>query len=75
MNNRLKKLFGTIVFVVGTTGYFLFAISVAIARLPGTSIATQLLFYLIATLIWLGFSGVLIRWMQKLKAGPAIERS
>lgn len=65
MNIRLRKLLGTIVFVAGTASYFLFVISVAIARLPGTSTAVQLLFYLIATLIWLGFAGPLVRWMQK----------
>jgi Na+/phosphate symporter len=69
MNSRLKKLVGTVVFVVWTTCYFLFAMSVAIARLPGTSMGAQLLFYLVITLIWLCFSGLLIRWMQK--PGPA----
>jgi hypothetical protein len=65
MNNSLKKLVGTTVFVAGTTAYFLFVISVAIARLPGTSMGAQLLFYLVSTLIWLFFAGILVRWMQK----------
>jgi hypothetical protein len=64
MNSRLKKLVGTVLFVVGTSCYFFFAITVAIARLPGTSMGVQLLFYLVTTLIWLFPSAILIRWMQ-----------
>ncbi len=65
MNSRLKKLVGTVAFVVGTACYFFFAISVALARLPGTPMSTQLLFYLVTTLIWVFFAGILIRWMQR----------
>lgn len=64
MNSRLKKLIGTAIFVVGSFAYFFFAITVAVARLPGTAMGTQLLFYLVTTLIWLFFAGVLIWWMQ-----------
>jgi Mn2+/Fe2+ NRAMP family transporter len=65
MHNRMRKLVGTAVFVVGSLCYFFFAITVAIARLPGTTIGTQLLFYLVTTLIWLIFAAILVRWMQK----------
>ena len=65
MNIRQRKLIGTVIFVAGSTFYFFFAITVAIARLPGTSMGVQLLFYLVTTLIWLFFSGLLVRWMQK----------
>ncbi len=65
MNSRLKKLVGTALFVGGSSFYFFFAITVAVARLPGTPMSTQLLFYLVTTLIWLVFAGILIRWMQK----------
>jgi hypothetical protein len=65
MNSRMRKLVGTTIFVVGSFSYFFFAITVAIARLPGTTIGTQLLFYLVTTLIWLFFAGILVRWMQK----------
>jgi Protein of unknown function (DUF2842) len=65
MNSRLKKLVGTMLFVAGTSSYFLFVITVAIARLPGTAMGMQLLFYLIVTLIWLFFAGILVRWMQR----------
>ncbi len=65
MNSRMRKLIGTAIFVVGSLCYFFFAMTVAIARLPDTTIGTQLLFYLVTTLIWLFFAGILIRWMQK----------
>lgn len=65
MNSRLKKLIGTMLFVAGTASYFFFAITVALARLPGTAMGVQLLFYLITTLIWVFFAGILVRWMQK----------
>jgi len=65
MNSRLKKLVGTAIFVAGSASYFFFAITVALARLPGTPMSTQLLFYLVTTLIWLVFAGILVRWMQK----------
>ncbi len=65
MRIRQRKLVGTVIFVAGSVFYFFFAITVAIARLPGTPMWEQLLFYLVVTLIWLFFSGLLIRWMQK----------
>jgi hypothetical protein len=65
MNARLKNLIGTILFVAGSGVYFVFVISVAVVRLPDTPMTTQLLFYLVTTLIWLFFAGWLIWWMAK----------
>ncbi len=65
MNIRQRKLAGTVIFVAGSVFYFFFAITVAMARLPGTPMWVQLLFYLVTTLIWLVPSALLIRWMQK----------
>jgi hypothetical protein len=65
MNTRQRKLVGTVIFVAGSVFYFFLAITIAIARLPGTSMGVQLLFYLVTTLIWFFFSALLIRWMQK----------
>jgi hypothetical protein len=65
MTIRTRKLIGTMIFVLGSASYFFFIITVAIARLPGTTMGTQLLFYLVTTLIWLFFAGILVRWMQK----------
>ena len=65
MNTRQRKLVGTVIFVAGSVFYFFLAITIAIARLPGTSMGVQLLFYFVTTLIWFFFSALLIRWMQK----------
>jgi hypothetical protein len=65
MTIRTRKLIGTMIFVLGSASYFFFIITVAVARLPGTTMGTQLLFYLVTTLIWLFFAGILVRWMQK----------
>jgi hypothetical protein len=65
MNVRMRKLIGTAIFVLGSACYFFFIITVAVARLPDTAMSTQLLFYLVTTLIWLFFAGILVRWMQK----------
>lgn len=65
MTIRTRKLIGTMIFVLGSVSYFFFMMTVAIARLPGTTMGTQLLFYLVITLIWLFFAGILVRWMQK----------
>ena len=65
MTIRTRKLIGTMIFVLGSASYFFFIITVAIARLPGTTMGTQLSFYLVTTLIWLFFAGILVRWMQK----------
>ena len=65
MTIRTRKLIGTMIFVLGSVSYFFFMITVAVARLPGTTMGAQLLFYLVITLVWLFFAGILVRWMQK----------
>jgi hypothetical protein len=65
MNTRLKKLIGTALFAAGTVCFYIFVITVAIARLPGSALGIHLLFYLIATLLWFLLAALLIRWMQK----------
>ena len=65
MTVRTRKLIGTMIFVLGSASYFFFIITVAVARLPGTTMGAQLLFYLVTSLIWLFFACILVRWMQK----------
>ena len=65
MTVRLRKFIGTVTFALGSTAYFWIAMSIAWVRLPGTPMSTQLLFYLVTTLIWLFWAGLLIRWMEK----------
>ncbi len=74
MDIRLKKLIGTVIFVSGSVFYFFFMITIAIVRLPGTPMAVQLLFYFVITVIWVFFSGLLIRWMQKPAASQARQK-
>ena len=71
MHIRQKKLIGTVVFITGSAFYFFVAITIAIARLPGTPIGVHLLYYLFITLVWVFFAALLIRWMQK----PGSERA
>lgn len=65
MTIRTRKLIGTLLFVAFSITYFLFTISVALARLPGTAIGTQLLFYVVSIVPWFVMSAIIIRWMQK----------
>jgi uncharacterized membrane protein YhaH (DUF805 family) len=62
MGVRTKKFFGVLIFVIFTTIYFLMAVTVAIARLPDTSTATQLAFYIGATVLWFLCAMLIIRW-------------
>lgn len=65
MPQRLRKLIGTIVLVVFISFYALTAMTVAAARLPGTSGWTQLVFFLVAGLLWVLPSMPLVAWMQR----------
>jgi len=67
MSDRLKKLIGSIVLVVFVCFYALTAMTIAAAKLPGTSGLTQFLFYLVAGLIWIIPAGAIIYWMQRSK--------
>lgn len=65
MPDRLRKLIGTIVLVIFVSVYALTAMTVAAAKLPGTSRLTQLVFYAVAGLAWVIPAAALIAWMQK----------
>jgi hypothetical protein len=62
---RVKKLIGTILLVVFVCVYALTAMTVAAAKLPGTSGLVQLAYYVVAGLAWVIPAGALIAWMQK----------
>ena len=66
MPQRLRKLIGSVALVVFSIVYFWFAITIAIVRLPGLATPWHLLFYFVATLIWLVPSGAIIYWVQAL---------
>ena len=65
MNQRTRKLIGTIILLFFVPIYALVAMTIAAARLPGTSGLEQSVFFLIAGLLWIIPAGVVIRWMQR----------
>jgi hypothetical protein len=65
MRPPLRKLIGTIVLVVFITFYALTAMTIAAAKLPGTSGLVQLLYFAVAGLIWVIPAGLIITWMAK----------
>lgn len=71
MRPNLRKLVGTVVLVVFVSLYALTAMTVAAAKLPGTSGLVQFLFFLVAGLIWVIPAGLLISWMSK----PRIKKT
>jgi len=65
MPQRMRKLVGTIVLVVFVCIYALTAMTVAAAKLPGTSGWIQLLYFAVAGLLWIVPAAPLVKWMQK----------
>ncbi|HSM39172.1 MAG TPA: DUF2842 domain-containing protein [Afifellaceae bacterium] len=65
MPQRLRKLIGTVVLVVFIIVYSLMAMTIAAAKLPGTSGLVQLVYYAVAGLLWAVPAAGLIWWMQK----------
>lgn len=65
MPQRLRKLIGTFLLVVFVCLYALAAMTVAAAKLPGTSGLVQLAYFTVAGLVWVIPAAALIYWMQK----------
>jgi hypothetical protein len=65
MPDRLRKLIGSIVLVIFVIIYALIVMTIAAAKLPGSSGLAQLAFYLVTGLAWVVPAGALIYWMQK----------
>ena len=65
MPQRLRKLVGGIVLIVFVCVYALTAMTVAAAKLPGTSGWTQLAYFAMAGLLWVIPAAALVYWMQK----------
>lgn len=65
MSDRVRKLIGSVLLVAFVCLYALTAMTVAAAKLPGTSGLTQLAFYTIVGLVWVIPAGALILWMQR----------
>lgn len=69
MSQRLRKLIGTVALVAFIAVYALTAMTVAAAKLPGTSGLTQLAFFAVAGLLWVIPAAALITWMSKSRDG------
>jgi hypothetical protein len=65
MRQRVRKFVGTIVLVILVSVYALIAMTIAAAKLPGTSGLMQFLYFLIAGLLWVIPAAPLVTWMQK----------
>ena len=62
---KLRKFLGAVLLVVFVPFYALTAMTVAAARLPGTTTLAQTIFYAVAGLIWVIPAGLIIRWMMR----------
>jgi hypothetical protein len=64
MNPRLRKFIGTVLLLSFSAVYFAIVLAFAIPRPDTTSLGAELLYYLIATIIWMVPAGLILRWMQ-----------
>lgn len=71
MPQGLKKLIGTVVLVLFIAVYALVAMTIAAAKLPGTSGLVQLAYFVVAGLVWVIPAGAIIYWMGKPKKSGA----
>ena len=65
MPDKLRKLTGTLALIVLVVVYSLTAMTIAAAKLPGTSGLVQLIYYAVAGLLWVPPAGLIIWWMAK----------
>ena len=65
MPDRLRKLVGSVALVVFVCVYALTAMTIAAAKLPGTSGLTQLVYFVVAGLAWVLPAAALVAWMVK----------
>jgi uncharacterized membrane protein YhaH (DUF805 family) len=61
---RFRKLVGSLALIAFSIAYFWFTITVAIMRLPDLATGWHLLFYFLATVIWMIPCAALIWWIQ-----------
>jgi len=69
MPDKLRKLTGTLALVALIVVYSLTAMTIAAAKLPGTSGLVQLIYYAVAGLLWVLPAGLIIWWMEKPRTG------
>lgn len=69
MRVRIRKLIGATLLLIFIPAYAVVVMTVAVARLPETSLLTHTLFFLVAGLLWVVPAGLIIRWMQRPETG------
>ena len=69
MAEKLRKLAGTVALVILIVVYSLTAMTIAAAKLPGTSGLVQLIYYAVAGLLWVVPAGLIIWWMVTPRTG------
>jgi hypothetical protein len=65
MRQRARKFVGTIILVVFMALYALITMTLASAKLPGAPGWLQLIFFVVAGLLWVVPAAGLVTWMQK----------
>ena len=65
MTVRTRKLIGAALLLIFIPLYAQLTVMIAVARLPGSSILTQTLFFAVTGLLWVVPAGLIIRWMQR----------
>jgi hypothetical protein len=66
MTQRKRKLIGTIALLVMITVYAALAVAAAIVlQVQNASKVAELIYYVVAGLLWVLPAGLLISWMQK----------
>lgn len=71
MNERMRKLVGTVVLLVFLTAYAFVAMLVAVYLQVHGGWLVELLYYVIAGLLWVIPAGAIIWWMQRPDPEPA----
>jgi hypothetical protein len=73
MRQRVRKLFGTFALLAFIALYALVVMALAATKLPGLSGLGQLVFYVVAGLLWVLPAGLIVSWMQRPDASPRDE--
>jgi hypothetical protein len=62
MTSAQRKFIGGIGLVVFSVVYYIFVISIALARLPDLATGWHILFYFVSVVIWFIPSALIVRW-------------
>lgn len=66
MTQRTRKLIGTVAMLVLISIYALLALAVAVVlQVHNANKVVELVYYLVAGLLWVVPAGVIIKWMQR----------